>query len=155
MDAEKMSPEELAKWMQNEHTALMELNKVLRQHIAAIPEVGLGDWIRGLSAGFDRLRAHLARHFAAKEADGYLTLVVEHRPTLSKDVEQIRREHDEIIELAEHIQRDLSAARPETRLLVADVCARVQRFMAVVAGHDEREAMITMLACNLDIGGTD
>ena len=155
MAAEHMSPEELAEWMRSEHEALQALNKVLRQHIAAMPEVNLDDWLRGLTAGFERLRTHLERNFAAKEADGYLNIVVEKRPTLSPQVEAIQREHGEILHMAEAILRDLAKTQPENRLLLADMSARVQRFMAVVAQHDQRENMITLLVFNQDIGDTD
>ncbi|MFQ5806902.1 MAG: hemerythrin domain-containing protein [Phycisphaerae bacterium] len=152
MGTERMSPGEVAKWMRDEHQALIDLNKVLRQHIAARPEINLADWLRGLKVALERLRMHLERHFAAKEEDGYLSAVVEQRPTLSTQVEHIRREHDEILQLAEHILRDLSEVLPENRLLLADICARVQRFMAVVADHDQREIMITMYVFSQDIG---
>jgi len=155
MATEDMSPKELAGWMRNEQEALTELNKVLRQHIAAMPEVNKSEWMRGLKVGFERLRTHLERHFAAKEEDGYLSIVVEQRPTLSTQVEHIRREHDEILLMAERIIRDMEDVQPENRLLLGDVCARVQRFMAVVAQHDQRENMITLLVFSQDIGAKD
>lgn len=155
MAAEHMSPEELAEWMRREHDALQKLSKILRQHIAGMPEVNLADWLRGLLAGFERLRTHLERNFAAKEAGGYLNIVVEKRPTLSPQVESIRREHGEILRMAEGILRDMVQVQAENRLLLADMCARVQRFMAVVAQHDQRENMITLLVFNQDIGETD
>jgi len=155
MATERKSSGEVAKWMRDEHQALVDLNKVLRQHIAARPEVNVADWLRGLQAGFGRLRAHLERHFAVQEEGGYLSMVVERRPTLSTHVEHIRREHDELLQMAEHILRDSSEVMPENRLLLADLCARVQRFMAVVADHDQRENMITLLVFSQDIGGKD
>ncbi len=154
MSTEKMSPQELAQWMRSEQEALVELNKILRQHIAARPDINLDDWLRGLRVGFERLQKHLKRHFAAKEEDGYLSLVIEKRPTLSKQVEQMRNEHDEIIMMAERILRDMSDMQPENRLLLGDACARIQRFMAVVADHDQREVMITMAVCSQDMGIT-
>jgi hemerythrin-like domain-containing protein len=155
MGTERMSPDELAKWMAEEREALIKLNQLLRQHIAVLPEVNGGDWLRGLRAAFDRLRAHLARHFAAKEEDGYLKIVVERRPTLSNEVDHIRQEHDEILQMADQITRDAAETNPENRLLLNDLCSRIQRFVAVVSDHDRREAMITFLVCNEDIGGME
>jgi hemerythrin-like domain-containing protein len=152
MAKEQMSPEELAEWMHREHEALIELNKILRKHIALMPEVNLDDWLHGLKTGFDRLRTHLERNFAAKEAGGYLSIVIEQRPTLAAQVESIRREHGEILRMAERILRDMENLAPEYRLLVGDISARVQRFMAVVNQHDQRENMITLLVYNQDIG---
>lgn len=154
MSKDDRSAGELSQWMRKERDTLIELNKVLRQHIAAKPDVNLDEWLQGLRVGFGRLQKHLERHFAAKEADGYLGMVIEQRPTLSGQVEQMRKEHDEILHLSEHIVRDLSEMQPENRVLQADICARVQRFMAVVADHDQREIMITMYVFSQDIGET-
>jgi len=154
MSKDDASPGELSQWMRKERDTLIELNKILRQHIAAKPDVNLDEWLRGMRVGFERLQKHLERHFAAKEADGYLGMVIEQRPTLSGQVEQMRNEHDEILHMGEQILRDLSELQPENRLLLADSCARIQRFMAVVADHDQREIMITMYVFSQDIGET-
>jgi hemerythrin-like domain-containing protein len=152
MSKDDVSPGELSQWMRKERDALIELNKVLRQHIAAKPDVNLGEWLHGLRVGFGRLQKHLERHFAAKEEDGYLGMVIEQRPTLSGQVEQMRNEHDEILHLGEQILRDVAEVLPENRVLLADISARVQRFMAIVADHDQREIMITMYVFSQDIG---
>jgi hemerythrin-like domain-containing protein len=149
------SPEDLARWMRTEHDALKELNKLIRQHIADMPEINRADWLRGLKIAFERLRAHLERHYAAKEADGYLRMVIDMRPTLSNQVERMRREHDEILRLAARALRDLNDVMPDNRLLIGDICARIQRFMAVVADHEQREIMITMYVFSQDIGMTE
>ena len=154
MGKEDASPGELSQWMRKERETLIELNKILRQHIAAKPDVNLDEWLRGMRVGFERLQKHLERHFAAKEADGYLSMVIEQRPTLSGQVEQMRGEHDEILQLGEQIVRDLAEVQPENRVLLADACARIQRFMAIVADHDQREIMITMYVFSQDIGET-
>jgi hemerythrin-like domain-containing protein len=140
--------------MREERETLIELNKILRQHIAAKPDVNLDEWLRGMRIGFERLQKHLERHFAAKEEDGYLSMVIEQRPTLSGQVEQMRNEHGEILHMGEQILRDLSELEPKNRLLLADACARIQRFIAVVADHDQREIMITMYVFSQDIGQT-
>lgn len=149
-----MTPNQLAEWMKREREILTELTKLLRQHIAAKPEVNLAEWLRGLHAGFDRLIAHLRRHYAAKEEDGYLAMVVEQRPTLSKQVERLRKEHEEILHMGGQILEEFKSIDAKQYLLVADACARVQRFMAVVADHDQREIMITMYVFSQDIGLT-
>jgi hypothetical protein len=155
MGAENTSPGELAKWMQSEHQALQELNKLIRQHIADMPDINRAEWLHGLKVAYERLWTHLKRHFAAKQENGYLRMVVEMRPTLSRQVEHIRREHDEILHMAARILHDLSEVMPEHRLLIADLCARIQRFMAVVADHEQREVMITMYVFSQDIGAKD
>jgi hemerythrin-like domain-containing protein len=154
MSKEGISASQLSQWMREERETLIELNKILRQHIAAKPDVNLDEWLRGMRIGFERLQKHLERHFAAKEEDGYLSMVIEQRPTLSGQVEQMRNEHGEILHMGEQILRDLSELEPKNRLLLADACARIQRFIAVVADHDQREIMITMYVFSQDIGQT-
>ena len=152
MSTGDMSPRELSQWMRSERNALIELSKVLKQHIAAQPDVNLVEWLRGLRIGFERLQKHLERHFAAKEEDGYLGMVLEQRPTLSGQVEQMRSEHGEITHMGEQILKEFEYVTSENRLLMADLCSRVQRFMAIVADHDQREIMITMFVFSQDIG---
>ena len=154
MSKEDMTPEQLSEWMKQEREILGELTKLLRQHIAARPEVNLGEWVRGLRAAFDRLLMHIQRHYAAKQEDGYLSMVIEQRPTLSQQVERLRLEHEEILHMGTQIQEELASMTPEQYLRVADACARVLRFMAVAADHDQREIMITMYVFNQDMGLT-
>jgi hypothetical protein len=154
MSKENMTPEQLSDWMKREREILAELTKVLRQHIAVRPEANLGDWVRGLRAGFDRLVLHLQRHYAAKQEDGYLSLVLEQRPTLSKQVERLRLEHEQILHLGTQIQAELASMGAEQYLRVADACERVERFMSVAADHDQREIMITMFVFSQDMGLT-
>jgi len=154
MSSNEMTPAELSDWMRKERETLIELSKVLRQHIAAKPDLALDDWLLGLRAGFQRLLTHLQRHYAAKTQGGYLTPVVEQRPSLSKQVEQMCGEHSEILHMGEKIHEELAIVIAEQKLLVADICARVQRFMAIVADHDQREIMLTMYVFSQDIGET-
>lgn len=153
MDIKDMSPCELAQWMKSEHEALHDLNRVIKEHIAQMPEVGLGEWKRGLRLAFERLRAHLERNFAAKEEGGYLSVVTDKRPTLSPQVEAIRSEHEQILQICTWIIQELDQADPEHKLLLEDICARIERLTVVGDEHDRREVMLTMAVCSMDQGG--
>ncbi len=144
--------EELALRLQEEHKALQQLSQVLREHIAAMPSVNLAPWLDGLRIAFERLHAHIQRCFAMKEKDGYLDAVEKLRPTLSRQVEAIRSEHGQLIRMGFGLRNDLAALHPDESLLVADVCARVQRYVAVIAQHEQRENMIVLFAFNQDLG---
>jgi hemerythrin-like domain-containing protein len=138
--------------LQEEHRALMRLSQVLKEHIAGMPSVNIGPWLDGLRIAFDRLHAHIQRCIAMKEKDGYLETILKERPTLANQVEAIKGEHGQLLRMSEGIRNDLAATRPEDRVLVADASARVQRFMAIVAQHEQRENMIVMFAFNQDLG---
>lgn len=153
MGIRNMSPCELAEWMRAEQDALRELNRLIRQHIASMPDVNLADWSLGLKAAFERLRVHIERDFAAKEEGGYLCVVTDLRPSLSRQVEGIRSEHEQILMLANRILADIAETTPEQRLLLDSICARIERFLTCVEEHDRREVMITLAVCSQDIGG--
>jgi hemerythrin-like domain-containing protein len=138
--------------LQEEHKALAELTQMLKEHIAATPQVDHGSWVEGLRTAFGRLDAHIRRCIDMKVQDGYLETILKERPTLATQVERIKSEHGQLLRMSEAIREDLAKTRPEDHLLVADACARVQRFMAVVGQHEQRENMIVMFAFNQDLG---
>ncbi len=155
MSSGSMSEQEMAAWMQEQHKALLDLNHMIKEHIVAQPGVECDDWLRGLRESFKRLKSHLKINYDVKRSGGYLAHVLEVRPTLSDQVERIKHEHDEILKMAEWITGELDQIKCSDRLLIADAGARIQRFMAITAQHNQREAMITMLVFNQDIGGID
>ncbi len=144
--------EQLGRRMQEEHKALHQLTQILKEHIATTPGVNSGQWLDALRIAFDRLHAHVKRTIAIKEEDGYLETILKERPTLAKQVASIKGENGQLLRMADNISRDFAAARLEDRLLVADGCARVQRFMAVVSQHEQRENMIVLFAFNQELG---
>jgi hemerythrin-like domain-containing protein len=145
--------EELGLRLQEEHKALLQLSQVLKQHLATQPSVNLSPWLDGLRIAFDRLQAHIERCITMKTRDGYLRTILQQRPTLGKQVAAIQAEHGQLLRLGEGIRNDLAAARPDDRMLIGDLCARVLRFISVVDQHEQRENMIVLFAFNQDIGG--
>jgi hemerythrin-like domain-containing protein len=138
--------------LQAEHKALVQLSQMVRGHIAAMPGLNVAAWLEGLRVAFDRLHAHIERCIQMKEKDGYLRVIVREHPALARQIEAVQNEHGQVLRLGDGIRNDLATARPEDRLLVSDLCARVQRFMAVVDQHEQRENMIVLFACNQDFG---
>ena len=153
MPQEQRNVDERAKWMRAEFDAMSELNKVLRLHIANMPATGLDEWLSGLKLAYSRLHEHLDRFFTDQRSDGYLDEILQQRPRLERDVARLRHEQAELTRIADSIQRDLDETTPDDRALIADACARVQRFMAIVGGHQKTETMLTQLVFNLDLGG--
>lgn len=145
--------EQLGLRLQEEHKALQQLSRVLKQHIANQPSTNTGPWIEGLRTAFDRLHVHIERNIEMKTKDGYLETILNERPTLARQVQSVQNEHGQILRMSQGLRNDLAAIRPEDNLLVTDACVRVQRFMTVVAQHEQRENMIVMFAFNQDLGG--
>jgi hemerythrin-like domain-containing protein len=144
--------EELALRLQEEHRALQQLSQVLKEHIAAMPSVNVAQWLEGLRIAFERLHAHLQRSFAMKEKDGYLEAITREHPTLSRQVEAVKEEHGQLVRMGFGIRNDLAGIRPEERVLLADSCARVQRYIAVLTEHEQRENLLVLFAFNQDLG---
>ncbi len=137
------------------YQALLGLNKVLKEHIAAMPEADITRWLNELRTAYDRNYSHLQSMFKTQEECGMLDQLLERRPSLSGVVDRLKHEHGELLQMAESIRDDLAATTPEDRLLAADACARIQRFNAIVAQHEQRENMITMLVFNEELGAGD
>ncbi len=155
MGANDMSPCELAQWMRSEYEAMKQLSKLLRQHIATMPDTVTDEWLRGLQAAFERLYVHLDKAYRMKSEGGYLNMVTESRPSLSPQVEELYSEQQQILELGGQILGELKKVDPRRKLLLGDVCARVGRFMDLVDEHDHREVMLTQVVCSLDLGTKD
>ena len=151
--ASNVDEQQLGLRLQEEHKALQQLSRVLKQHIANQPSANMGPWIEGLRAAFDRLHVHIERNIEMKTRDGYLETILNERPTLARQVEAVRNEHGQLLRMGQGLRNDLAAIRPQDNLLVAEACLRVQRFMNVVAQHEQRENMIVMFAFNQDLGG--
>lgn len=146
---------DFAKLMQEQHVVLLELTRVLKEHIVKQPGIPCEDWLHGLRVGFERLRKHLEQSYNAKRDGGYLEHVLELRPNLSGQVDRIRHEHDEILKMSSWIINELAETTCTDRVLIADAAARIQRFMAIATQHNQRESMLTMLVFNQDLGGFD
>jgi hemerythrin-like domain-containing protein len=144
--------EELGRRMQEEHKALHQLTQVLKEHIASTAGGSSAQWLDGLRTAFERLFAHVKRTIEIKEKDGYLEAILKERPTLTKQVEAIKAENGQLVQMARRIQEDLADVKPDQRMLVADACARIQRYLAVVGQHEQRENMIVLFAFNQDLG---
>ncbi len=145
----------IARMLRQERHVQAELMRVIRQHLIRVPGVQPGEWLDGLRIAFERLREHLIRILSAKEKGGYLKVVTDVMPTLSDEVEAIRREHAELLHMADRILTDLRDTKADQPMLIADACARIQRFMAVVEGHDQKETMLTLFVFSQDLHAED
>jgi hemerythrin-like domain-containing protein len=155
MAAEKIPPERLASWMRDEYRTLRSMMTVIKEHIATVPESEMDTWLDGLREAQDRLHTHLARVFEAQEQGGYMEHLLVVRPTLSREIDGLKREHAQLLNLSHNIRDALAGIDPADHLLAADASARLQRFMAVVNQHEQRENMITQLVLNEEHGSGD
>lgn len=150
-----MNKQDLAHWLREEHAMVEELVAGLRQHTVLLPRLNLAGWLGELRHKFDRFRNHLARHFELEEDDGYLIPVLERRPTLSPDVNRLKREHIELMRLIDLVAAELELVGAEDRLLAGDVRGRIEHLLLCLEDHENRENLLVSCAVTMDLGNKD
>ena len=95
------------------------------------------------------------RHFEFEEADGYLHVVTERRPHHQARVDQLRAEHDDLREVLERLEGELSS----------DIMTNVPRYgvfkkdfvslMTLFGRHEQAEREIVMETFWLEGGVSD
>ena len=150
-----MKPQELARWIRDEHEVVRGLSERLQEKVAIIPQTHQQKWIQDFRDSFDHLRAHLIKHFALEEQDGYMVSVVHRRPSLGREVDRLAHEHKEIVRLLDDIHRASHELLAEDQLLIRDCCRRIQNFLQYLERHESDENLLVMTAFTEDIGGID
>ncbi len=147
-----MDENQFGAWMAQEYAKVNQLAHHLGEHMVLIPSAARGPWLTELGNRFDHLAAHLQRMMTIAEEDGYLLPVLEKRPTLSKEVERLRQEQDQLRRLMDDLHIVIHALRPDEDLLIRDCCARIQSLLGHVQRHHEHETHIVLYILNQDIG---
>ena len=150
MDAAK-----IAQWMREEHEKVENLIDRLKEQVAVVPRANLGKWIEEVGDRFEHFRAHMVKHIALEEREGYLTAVTDRRPTLSREVERLQHEHEELQKIMESVYRAVGELAAEDRLLVRDCCARIENLLGYVERHEDDENLLVTQAFARDIGTND
>ncbi len=144
---------EIAATLRNEHKIVTDLVNKVSAATALVPAINRGDWLDNLKRHFSRLRVHINNHMAAEERDGFLTPVLELRPTLSFEVEHLRKEHAEIARWLDQIWNELVDIREDDDLLIGDTLHRIKHLISTVRHHEEREELLVSFVFSQDIGG--
>ena len=147
-----MDPHELAEWMRKEHERIEVLLEDAREKIAIVPRTNLKNWLSELRECVEHIRAHIQKHMALEEHNGYLTEVLDRRPTLAGSVEKLRREHTALTRIVDGIFADLKEMMPEDHLLIRDCCRRVGHFLDDVKHHEGDENLLVLSVFSRDIG---
>lgn len=131
------------------HVLQLQLETARRDYLAS--DTSNAKWHQVRTALRD-LADHLDRHFSFEEQDGFLLMVVRKRPSLTRIVEELRSEHDDLRERlneltghCEMIQRVVD--RRET------VGPRLQALLDDLSRHEDKEhavAQETFTATELD-----
>lgn len=147
--------EDLAAWIREEHDKVRDVAGRLQERVAVVPRTNLSRWIQGTTEAFDHFRAHLVKHMALEEQDGYMVPVSEARPALAREVDRLAHEHTEVTRIMDSIHQALHELRPEDRLLMLDVCRRIQSLLEFVEHHEKDENLLVLSVYTTDIGTKD
>jgi hypothetical protein len=145
----------LVRKVRDEHRKLDEIKTGLE---AALERGGQSDrrkWLDEIRTRFEHFRAHLIHRIALEEIGGFLQVVVERRPTLSKQVEHLRLAHHEMIRIAEETMstiRELPADKPES---AGQAALLVRMMLSEVRYHEEAEQLLVSSVISQEIGGPD
>lgn len=150
-----MNPEMLASWIQTEHAKIDALAIELQEKVAVIPRAHQQRWIADVRASFEEFADCVHRHQSLEEQDGYMTAVVDERPSLSHEVDRLAHEHGELAQLMNGIKRQLSELTPDDALLIRDACRRIQNLLLYLEHHTKEENLMVMSVFQLDLGTDD
>ncbi len=150
-----MDTQEIAQWMRDEHARVHELANELREQVAVVPRANLGKWIADIREQYEHFRAHLVKHMALEERDGYLPSVTERRPTLAGEVERLKHEHVETIKIMDGIHEAVHQLTVEDRLLIRDCRDRIGDLLSYIEHHEEEEDLLITHVFTRDIGTAD
>jgi hypothetical protein len=150
-----MNMREMAYWLREEHNKLNVLSAALQEKTAVVPRIHQQKWIDEVRQSFDHLRAHLTKHMALEECDGYMLPVVERRPMLSREVDRLAHEHGEMQRLLDSIHEDLGRLHVEDALLIRDAFRRIQNLLQYVEHHEKDENLMVMSTYGEDLGTED
>jgi hypothetical protein len=142
----------------------------LRQALATDVPGREREWAQAVGDTLARVEATLRQHRAAAKApDGLLAMVDETRPTLARQADELRTDHDDflkqVIALREEVCRAADAfqssadrsARPDAGNIVdfSAIRQRAEQLLAGLQENKEAETKLVLESINTDIGAGD
>jgi hemerythrin-like domain-containing protein len=98
-------------------------------------------------------RSHMERLMRLEERDGYMDIVLEKHPHLSKPVEVLRHEHDEFRQVMGLLAQDLECVFPTDQNAVNKICEKAAVLLKKVDAHNKKEADVFQEAFEREEGG--
>jgi hemerythrin-like domain-containing protein len=99
------------------------------------------------------LRRHLERLMNLEETDGYMDVVLETKPNLSKVVDQLRQEHDRFRHAAKRFVRRLEQMSSTDQDAFDRTCDELADFLQRLDRHSRREAELIQDTFEQEVGG--
>jgi hypothetical protein len=98
-------------------------------------------------------QSHMERLMNLEERDGYMDIVLQSHPNLSKNVDALRREHDDIRECLKSVHEGFERVSSRDRPAIAFLCDELGKLLKKVDGHNQKEADLFQEAFERQEGG--
>jgi hemerythrin-like domain-containing protein len=98
-------------------------------------------------------QSHMRRLMDIEERDGYMDIVLERQPHLSKVVQALRHEHDEFRQDIRLLMQNLETLMPTDQNTLNAICDQASALLKKVDTHNQKEAAIIQEAFERENGG--
>ncbi len=149
-----MANDDIAQQTLLEHEMLKHITDALRVTIAW--QVQGGDFSRKLATVRFialSLQRHLDHMLALEEYDGYMDVVAGHNPRLGRQVDTLRREHDQFRTAVNRIVPHLERASSSDSTEFAKVCEEILALLDKLDEHSRKEIALLQEAFKQEEGG--
>jgi len=147
---------DIAKQLQQEHEAVLaivnRLETLAEQAIRDEREPGWGDSVRD---SLSSLHSHLKNHFAFEEFGGFMEEVLHALPSLSRQVERLRADHERMLADLGRVSSIAEECATATGPPPRELCEEVHRFLEMLRRHENEENNLVQRAFLDDLGTVD
>lgn len=150
-----MDEEHIARQALEAHRQLdMQIDR-LKIELNADSETSIPDWFANCTRHFRQFHLELRAHMEIEENDGFLLPVRQHRPTLTRKVEELLQQHREMAASCEEIERSLLALSDPSRQDVTAIREQINALLAALELHEQAENKLVQDVFMRDIGAGD
>ena len=143
---------EIAKRLCAEHARLREITAALKAAADGVPESNRQEWFTELKARYEQFRAHMTKRIALEDVGGFLKAVEQRRPTLSPQIEHLRRGHRRILQRINDVYYELTELDPADIEAADDCRLRMELILSEVAQHERSENLLVGFVFVQDVG---
>jgi len=139
-----------------EHEMLMHVTNALRTILDwKARDYDLSRQLSSLRFTCGSFQRHLERLMALEEHDGYMDVVIKSHPEFAKEVDLLRKEHDDFRRTLNRTVHRLERVSPDDRPMFSAVCEELLALLEKVDKHSAKETDLLQEAFLRDEGGED
>ncbi len=124
----------------------------LKLELNANYETSIPVWLANCTRHFRHFHNVLRAHMGIEESDGFMVPVQQHRPTLTRKVEELLQQHREMTASCEDIERSLRALSDPKRRDVTVIREKIDALLTALKKHEQAENKLVQEVFTQDIG---